>query len=68
MDFLTGPQVAEALNITPRRVTFLARNGQIEGAFKPGGKRTSVWLIPRSEVERLASERGIELEIEEAAD
>ncbi len=51
-DLLTSGQAAEVLGVSQQWVTTLIRRGELHGRRNPGGRW---WLVPRHEVERLAS-------------
>ncbi len=46
MEYIDVKTASEKWNITERRVTYLCRNGRIEGAKKEAG----LWLIPSNSV------------------
>ena len=44
MNFLTSVEMSEIWRISARRISFLCREGRVEGAIKKG----KTWLIPEN--------------------
>jgi excisionase family DNA binding protein len=53
-DYLTIPQAAGLIGVTPGRVRQMVLSGEIVGEQVPP-RQNSRWLIRRSEVDRIAS-------------
>lgn len=48
-DYMTTREVAEALNMTPAKVTRAVQRGKFDGAVK----KDWFWMVPRATVEKL---------------
>ena len=46
-NFISAPEYAKQLGITPKRISVLCKQGRIPGAFKLGTGSTCSWVIPR---------------------